>query len=126
MFRGVADALAPVEHELTQMDDLEIVQGSATTLEVTSRGTNKGAALRLICQALHVPVDRVLAFGDSPSDRELLEAAGWGVAVANASEPLRAIARDVTLSNNEDGVGIALRKYFPARDRFLDARFSCE
>ncbi len=47
--------------------------------------------------------------------------AGRGIAVANAAEGLKLFAQDITLSNNEDGVGFALRNYFPTTERYLDA-----
>ena len=41
----------------------------------------------------------------------MIEAAGVGVAMANAHPDVRAAADDVTLSNDEDGVAAALVRY---------------
>ena len=53
-----------------------------------------------------------VAFGDSENDVEMLQAAGIGVAMANAEESVRAAADRVTLSNNENGVAAALEQIF--------------
>ena len=53
---------------------------------------------------MHISPRQTLAFGDGGNDEELLAAAGTGVAMGNAIERIKALADDVTLSNEEDGV----------------------
>jgi len=48
-------------------------------LTVTPTGAHKGAALTLIADALGVPLERTLAFGDSDNDLAMLELAGYAV-----------------------------------------------
>ncbi|ANE42915.1 HAD-IIB family hydrolase [Deinococcus puniceus] len=50
-------------------------------LTVTPDGAHKGAALTLIAQALNVPLERTIAFGDSDNDEAMLEVAGHAVQV---------------------------------------------
>jgi len=53
----------------------------------------------------------VIAFGDEHNDLELLEYAGWGVAMANGTEQLKGVANDVTeQTNEEDGLANYLEK----------------
>lgn len=66
-------------------------------LEIVSPGVSKGEALRRLAEHLEIPIDATVAVGDSLNDREMLEAAGLGVAVANAREELKAVA-DVVLN----------------------------
>lgn len=68
-------------------------------LEVVSPGVDKGAALRRLANRLDIPIAETLAVGDSLNDQQMLEAAGLGVAVANAREELKAIA-DVVLERS--------------------------
>ena len=56
-----------------------------------------------------------MAIGDFDSDLPLFAAAGCRVAMANGVEAIRAAATHVTASNDEDGVAIALERFFPAR-----------
>ena len=51
----------------------------------------------------------IIAFGDEHNDLELLEYAGWGVAMKNGTDQLKGVANDVTdLSNQEDGLAAYL------------------
>lgn len=51
-----------------------------------------------------------MACGDSLNDQRMLQLAGVGVAVANASEEIKETADYVTASNDEDGVAKAIEK----------------
>lgn len=50
-------------------------------LTVTPVGAHKGAALLLIADALNIPQERTVAFGDSDNDEAMLEIAGFAVQV---------------------------------------------
>ena len=45
-----------------------------------------------------------IAFGDGNNDIEMLEAVGWGLAMANASDELKAIADEVIGHVAEEGI----------------------
>lgn len=53
----------------------------------------------------------VLAFGDGHNDRSIIEYAGIGGAMDNAVEDIKAIANEITLSNNHDGIATVLSRY---------------
>jgi Cof subfamily protein (haloacid dehalogenase superfamily) len=73
-------------------------------LELALPGVSKGAALRFVCERLGIETADVVAFGDGANDLELLEAAGLGVAVADADAALLPIAGWTVPSVDEDGV----------------------
>jgi hydroxymethylpyrimidine pyrophosphatase-like HAD family hydrolase len=52
-----------------------------------------------------------MAFGDNYNDIDMLQSAGYGAAVANAREEVKAVVRYTTASNIEDGVAAILEKY---------------
>ena len=56
-----------------------------------------------------------MAFGDAENDRTMLEFAGIGIAMGNASDTLKTIADTVTLSNNDDGIACSLGKHKESR-----------
>ena len=58
----------------------------------------------------NIPMEEVLAFGDNYNDIPLLDEVGYGVAVANAREEVKAVAKEVTSSNIEDGVAKIIEK----------------
>jgi len=69
---------------------------------------SKGAALRRIAHTLDVPREQIIAFGDNHNDLDMLEFAGVGVAMGNASAEAKAVADLVTGSNLQDGIAQAL------------------
>ncbi len=81
--------------------------------EFTPMGIDKGAALRPAMEKLGIKPEECIAFGDAENDIPMLQYAGVGVAMGNATEPVKAIADYITLSNEEDGIAEALYKYMP-------------
>ncbi len=81
-------------------------------VEISAAGVTKAAGLAWVCELEGIEAADVLAFGDMPNDVPLLGWAGRSVAVGNAHPAVRAVADDVTLSNDEDGVAAYLEKVF--------------
>ncbi|KAH9823997.1 HAD-like domain-containing protein [Melampsora americana] len=81
-------------------------------LEIVQASINKSVALKHFCHQFDCQPDQVLAFGDGMNDLEMLSEAGYGVAMGNADERLKSVAKYVTLSNNEGGVGVFLDRIF--------------
>jgi Cof subfamily protein (haloacid dehalogenase superfamily) len=73
-------------------------------VEIGPPSTSKAAALAALCERWGVRAADVVAFGDMPNDADLLAWAGVGVAMGNAHPAVLAVADDVTLSNDQDGV----------------------
>ena len=73
-------------------------------------GCSKGTALQWLCQHLGVDPSQVVAFGDGENDKEMLEFAGLGLAVANAGEVCQAVADGVIGACDQDGVAIYLEE----------------
>ena len=78
--------------------------------EYTAPGIDKAVALTGALGKLGIDASEVVAFGDGQNDRSMLAWAGTGVAMANAVDETKAVAQMVTLSNNEDGIAVALDK----------------
>jgi Cof subfamily protein (haloacid dehalogenase superfamily) len=73
-------------------------------LEIFHATCSKGEALRHLCARLGLSMAEVVAVGDNYNDREMLEEAGLGVAMANAEPEIIAIADRTTRSNDDDGI----------------------
>lgn len=84
--------------------------GWALDLEVMSRETDKGVALRALTEHLGLSRENVLAMGDSGNDCAMLRYAGVGAAMANAGEEAKQAADVIAPSNREDGVAVMLRR----------------
>jgi Cof subfamily protein (haloacid dehalogenase superfamily) len=61
-------------------------------LEFAALGVSKGSGLEFLAERMGFSADRTVAFGDGENDVELLEWAGYGVAVENAHERVKAVA----------------------------------
>ena len=80
-------------------------------LELVPKGIDKAQSLlRLLAKVNLTPAD-MIAFGDGYNDLSMLRLAGMGVAMANAAPEVRADADCVTLSNEEDGVAVAIERF---------------
>ncbi|WP_277613975.1 Cof-type HAD-IIB family hydrolase [Neobacillus muris] len=77
-------------------------------IEIIKTGLNKAVGLKKAADYYGIPREKVIAFGDEDNDLEMIEYAGHGIAMGNAIDPLKNIANDITLSNEEDGVAAYL------------------
>ncbi|GAA0658873.1 HAD family hydrolase [Streptomyces thermocarboxydovorans] len=79
-------------------------------VELLPLGLSKATGLSLAARRLGVKAPETIAFGDMPNDIPMFAWAGHGVAMANAHAELRAVADQVTSSNDEDGVAVVLEQ----------------
>src|SRR5699024_6500775 len=80
-------------------------------IEVVRKGIHKAVGLQKIADYFGIPRDRIIAFGDEDNDLEMIDYAGVGVAMDNAIDDLKGIAKHITDSNEDSGVGNFLAKY---------------
>lgn len=80
-------------------------------LEILMPNITKGFGLSKLSKILHIPYENMMAIGDGENDIDMIRLAGVGVAMENALLKVKENADDVTLSNNEDGVYEAIKRY---------------
>jgi len=56
--------------------------------------------------------EELVACGDGRNDVTMVDYAGMGVAMENACEEVKAVANFITKSNDQDGVALAIERYF--------------
>lgn len=98
---------------LKSLSAIEVVCGGFNNYEVSKAGVTKGTGLKALAEYLGTTLEQTMAMGDSENDYSMINAAGLGIAMGNASNDIKAIADYVTASNEEDGVGEAIRKFIP-------------
>lgn len=81
------------------------------TLDILPPDTSKATGLAALCDHLCISADQVLAVGDGYNDISMLRWAGCSIAMGQAPAAVLAAARNVTASNTEDGVALALRTH---------------
>lgn len=92
-------------------DSLSCMFTAAFYFEFTAKGIDKAKALDTVLIPMGYKKEEMIAFGDGHNDASMVKYAGIGVAMANAVDDLKAIADEVTLSNEEDGIAYTLSKY---------------
>lgn len=79
--------------------------------EFTAKGIDKAKALDTVLIPMGYKKEEMIAFGDGQNDASMVKYAGIGVAMENAVDELKAVANEITLSNEEDGISYTLSKY---------------
>jgi len=82
-------------------------------IHLQAGGISKGSALLKLAAEIGIPPREFLAVGDSENDVEMLEAAGVGVAVANARDEVKAAADYIAEKGNGDGFVEGVMRYLP-------------
>jgi Cof subfamily protein (haloacid dehalogenase superfamily) len=113
-----------IQHPELNDDELaaaaQQVAGALVTVVVSGRGfvellplgLSKATGLALASARLGTKKDRTVAFGDMPNDIPMFRWVGHAVAMDNAHADLKAVADEITVSNEEDGVAVAIERMF--------------
>lgn len=80
-------------------------------IEIVDKDSTKGSALMRVAGLMGVTMDEVLAVGDHQNDMEMIQIAGTGAAVSNATESLKTVADYVCANPNGLGVVEAVERY---------------
>ncbi len=80
-------------------------------VEMVPKGFDKGTGIEKVCELLGEIIEDTFAFGDSINDREMLIAAGVGVAMGNYRGDTASFADYVTTDLEKDGIYNALMHF---------------
>ena len=105
-----ADKLMPLLQEKFS-NTLNLYRSNDTLIEIAPKSVSKLTAIALLLDK-HESLNDVIAFGDNYNDIEMLEAAGCGVAVANARDEVKVICDYITLENTKDGVARFIEEHW--------------
>jgi len=89
---------------------LEGVRGAKITawwdraVDIIPLEGGKGAGIQKILEHFKINKSEAMAFGDGNNDIDMLKNVGFGIAMGNASEQLKAIAYDICGSVTDDGI----------------------
>lgn len=95
------------------VNELHLYRSKPTYIEIAPKEISKLTAIDLLLKEKYL-LDRsqVMAFGDNFNDIEMLKNVGMGIAVKNAKEEVKAVAKAITSAAKEDGVAKYLRSEF--------------
>lgn len=94
-----------------ELSGVSVFRSEPFFLEITPLMVDKGTALMWLADSLGIRREQVMACGDGYNDITMISEAGIGVAMENAQEPAKNAADFVTLSNDDNGVAAAIKKF---------------
>lgn len=112
MLRDIPEKISVIDEALRRYPELNVFKTKDTTLEIFDNSCSKAVSVKFMSGHFNIPLESMMAVGDSEGDKEMIRTVGYGIAMGNAEESIKEIAFDVTSSNDEDGVANALKKYF--------------
>lgn len=112
------DALARAEGEMVHLGGKSIsaTRSSPYYLDVTDAGANKGAVVTMLSEMLQIPTSQIATIGDMITDTLMFRKSGTSIAMGNAFDDVKALATNVTRSNQEDGFAYAM-DHFVLREK---------
>lgn len=114
LLNGPNDKLLKIEKELAPKLEgkMNVFFSNPNYLEFTAFEATKGKALVELANKMGVDVSETIAMGDSFNDISMVKAAGLGVAVRNAVEPLKKVADYITKNtHDESAVAEVINRY---------------
>ena len=106
------DCLRKLSAELAaRYPEIKVTASTWNNLELNIKSAHKGNALRHFAKCLGFTLANCMAFGDGMNDFTMVEAAGLGIAMANAEPEVKRVAKWIAPSNDEDGVAVGIAKW---------------
>lgn len=94
----------------TLWDEYTVLRSEPHFLEFLNKKASKGTTLKELADILDISSENVMAIGDSGNDLDMVEYAGLGVAMGNATEEVKNAAQYITATSEENGVAEAIEK----------------
>lgn len=92
-------------------EQFTVVQSSPFFLEFLNKQSNKGVGVQSVAELLNIERDHIICMGDAENDHHMIEYAGLGVAMENATEQTKALADYITVSNDDSGVAAVIEQF---------------
>ena len=97
--------------DISKVEGLTLTFSNVDNMEINSATCNKGSGLQAMCNALGIDISETMALGDNGNDLEMLKAAGFSVAVANAIDEVKTVCDAVVADFREDGFAEAIERF---------------
>ncbi|MGE7183382.1 Cof-type HAD-IIB family hydrolase [Peribacillus sp. NPDC006672] len=92
--------------------EVDAILHPGNKLTIVPKGVSKWSGVLYLADHLGVKRTEIVSIGDGLDDMEMIACSGLGVAMGNADEEVRKVAKWVTRSNDQDGVAYMLREFF--------------
>ncbi|EOT47228.1 MULTISPECIES: Cof-type HAD-IIB family hydrolase [Enterococcus] len=99
------------EASLHQLEQVDVLRSNPYSVDIVPKDGNKIVGIQMFGRFTDISLDEIMVFGDHENDMGMLQAAGIGVAMGNASDHVKAVADYVTKSNQDDGICEAMEHF---------------
>ncbi|MFT8315070.1 MAG: Cof-type HAD-IIB family hydrolase [Clostridium sp.] len=105
------EGLAKARDEILEAGYYEVVSSNSDNIEIMIEGVAKGRAVKVLADFYNIAREEVICIGDNENDLSMIEFAGLGVAMGNATDKVKNIANYITETNNNNGVAKVIEKF---------------
>lgn len=111
LLQGEPEVILQVENILAQkyQGELGIFKSEPFFLEIVPKGIDKAMSIDRLLKQINIKTSECIACGDGFNDISMIQYAGLGVAMSNASDTVKQAADFITLSNDSDGIVYLLK-----------------
>lgn len=103
--------LQELRNKIEKEMDVSVVSSLYNNMEVMAKDVSKGNGVKQLADYYGFTPEEIICIGDNENDLSMIEYAGLGVAMGNASEQLKAAANYITDTNEEEGVAKVIEKF---------------
>ncbi len=100
-----------IREEVGENKQIKVVSSGDDNIEFTSIKADKGLGVLALAKALGIKPEEIIAIGDSENDLAMLKVVGLPVAMGNAVDSVKKVAKYITDTNINDGVAKMIEKF---------------
>lgn len=93
------------------LDRIYLTSSVDQLVEIADKNAGKASGLRYLKEHLQIPREHMAAFGNADNDIDMIEYAGYGYAVENASDNCKRAADYIVRSNDQDGAAQGIYEF---------------
>ncbi len=91
-------------------EDVAMHIANEVYLDINPLGATKLEGIKTVLSKYGIDVSEVMTFGDSGNDIQMIEGAGYGVAMSNATEGAKAVADEIIGHHDTDAIAKKIRE----------------
>jgi Cof subfamily protein (haloacid dehalogenase superfamily) len=103
--------LEEIRAVLLQEVEAQVAKSDVDYLDIYTKGQSKWSGIEKLLCHLQIPIEKCVCIGDNENDVEMVQNAGFGIAMGNANETVKRIAKKITSTNELDGVAYAIENW---------------
>lgn len=96
---------------LQHMSGVKQTRWCEPIFDINPQNGGKGHAIVHVARHMGIDISQTMAFGDGGNDVDMIRSVGWGVAMGNATDELKAAADYVTAAIDDDGIARAVEHF---------------